>query len=338
MKFGLMLAGQFAIGDNPTIKLNEAVEQTRAARIGGFDSLWTVQHFLADLQYLQPVPLLARLAAEAGDMYLGTSVLLVPLYPPVVLAEELATLAVITGDRFILGAGAGYRPLEFDAIGVPLRERYGRLEESLAVIRQLWSGEPVDHHGKFYEVTGVRLHMRPPRGRHQPVWIGATGPKGIARAARLGDEWLATNEMTLDDLRRGQDTYIAALPDGTAVGTRTFPTIREVLIAPTTDEALALAEPALRQKYANYAQWGHKARPMEDLLDSAIVVGSPEHCLDRLATVVEETRTRHLILRMQWAGSSHAATMRSIELFSARVAPELRKVAGGTSTTELSKH
>ncbi|MBD0863448.1 LLM class flavin-dependent oxidoreductase [Gordonia sp. zg691] len=327
LEFGLMLAGQFNPGVDPLTKLTEAIEQTRAARSGGFDSLWTVQHFLADLQYFQPIPLLARLAAEAGDMHLGTSVLLVPHYPPVILAEELATLAVITGDRLIVGAGAGYRKLEFDAIGVPMRERYGRLEESIEVLRKLWSGDQVDHRGTYYDVSGVQLRMVPPRLGRQPVWLGATGPKGIARAARIGDEWLATNEMTVEDLRVGQDRYMEALPDGDSAEQRSFPVIREVLIAPSTEEALALAEPALRHKYANYAQWGHQTRPVEDLLDSAVVVGSPEHCVERLATLIEETRCRHLILRMQWPGSSHAAAMQSIELFSTRVAPELRSLA-----------
>ena len=326
VRFGLMLAAQFEEGVDPVPKVDESIEQVAAARQANFSSVWTVQHFLADFQYFQPVPLLARLAAEAGEMHLGTGILLVPHYPPVILAEELATLSVLTGGRFILGAGSGYREQEFDAIGVPVKERYGRLEESIEVMRKLWSGDPVDHHGRYYDVAGVKMSMVPPQRENLAVWIGATGPIGIRRAARIGDEWLATGELTIEDIQVGQNTYIEALNDDP--DKHSFPLVREVLVGSTSQEARGHAESALRQKYANYAKWGHPARPIDELLDSVIAVGSPAECLDRLSTVLEQTKARYLILRMQWPASDHSATMKSIELFGEHVAPELKRMYG----------
>ncbi|WP_114423645.1 LLM class flavin-dependent oxidoreductase [Nocardioides houyundeii] len=326
VRFGLMLAAQFEQGIDPVPKMRDSIEQVVASREGDFDSIWTVQHFLADFQYFQPVPLLARLAAEAGDMHLGTGILLVPHYPPVLLAEELATLSVLTQGRFILGAGAGYREQEFSAIGVPHKERYGRLEESIELMRKLWSGDPVDHVGKFYEVSDVQMSLLPPQRQDLPVWIGATGPVGIRRAARIGNEWIATGELTISDIRTGQERFIEASPKDPA--DHCFPLVREVLVAESSQEARRHAEGALRQKYANYEKWGHPSRPIDELLDGVIAVGSPQECLESIAGVLEQTRSRYLILRMQWPSSEHAATMRSIELFGEHVAPELKKAFG----------
>lgn len=332
LRFGLMLAGQFEAGADPRPKVVESVAQVAAARQGQFDSVWTVQHFLADFQYFQPIPLLARLAAEAGDMHLGTGILLVPHYPPVVLAEELATLSILTGGRFILGAGAGYREQEFKAVGVPHAERYGRMEESIALMRELWSGEPVDFHGKFYDVSGVQMHQVPPQGRDLPVWIGATGPIGIRRAARIGNEWMATGELTIPEIQAGQERFIGATES--APDTYSFPLVREVLVAKNSQDARVQAEAALRQKYDSYKKWGHTQKPIDDLLDGVIAVGSPQQCLDNLAEVLEQTRSRYLILRMQWPASSHESAMESIDLFGTHVAPELQRMFGREASDE----
>ena len=333
VRFGLMLAAQFEAGVDPVPKMTESIQQVAAARMSNFHSVWTVQHFLADFQYFQPVPLLARLAAEAGDMYLGTGILLVPHYPPVILAEELATLSVLNGGRFILGAGSGYREQEFQAIGVPVKERYGRLEESIELMRKLWSGKPVEHHGKFYDVSGAQMSLVPPQREKLPVWVGATGPIGIRRAARIGDEWLATGELTIEDLVARQATFIEALDDDDSADNHCFPLVREVLVGDTSQEARRQAEQALRQKYASYEKWGHPVRPIDELLDSVIAVGSPQECLERLSRVFAESRSRYLILRMQWPASSHAATMKSIELFGEHVAPELQRMYGAARDT-----
>ena len=124
MKFGLGLSVQHSPDDSQAGRFLEHLDQVRLAAAVGFDSVWASQHYLsAPFSYFQPIPVLSRVAAEAGTMSLGTGVLLLPLHHPVDIAEQLATLDVISGGRFIFGVGLGYRDAENRALGQNPRER-----------------------------------------------------------------------------------------------------------------------------------------------------------------------------------------------------------------------
>ena len=110
----------------------------------GFDMVALGQHFLStEFQMLQPAIVAARLAAETGPMRLGITIYLLPLLNPVAVAEEAASLDVITGGRFILGAGLGYRAVEDEAFGLGQGERVPRLRQHLEVVKRLWAGDTV---------------------------------------------------------------------------------------------------------------------------------------------------------------------------------------------------
>ncbi|MEO2106651.1 MAG: LLM class flavin-dependent oxidoreductase [Actinomycetota bacterium] len=194
MKFGAMLAGQYLPDQSPTAQMAGAIEQVRAARDAGFDSVWMVQHFRADFAFFQPLPFLARLAAESGDMTLGTGIALLPFYPPVMFAEEWATLDIITGGRLVLGVGSGYREAEFEAFGLDKKDRIGRFTEAMETVRHLWSGEEIAEAGEYFDLRGVTLNTRPLNGTI-PLWIGVVGDQAVARAGRSGDEWLVGPEV-----------------------------------------------------------------------------------------------------------------------------------------------
>ena len=152
--------------------LPDLVAQTRAARDAGFRSLWFPHHYLTGpLQMLQIVPMMAYLAQHAEGMQIGPNILILPLLNPVHVAEESATLDVLTGGNYVLGVGLGYREGEFTAFGVSLKERAPRLEESVALMRRLWSGEKVTHKGRFYEVNDLAIGLRPVREGGPPIWF-----------------------------------------------------------------------------------------------------------------------------------------------------------------------
>ena len=144
MRFGIALSVQHRPDDAQAARFAEHLEQVRVARAAGFHSVWASQHYLSDpFTYFQPVPTLARVAAEAEGLTLGTGILLLPLLQPVDVAEQLATLDVIAGGRLIVGVGLGYRDVENRAMQVDPRARVGRFEEALDVLERLWGGEPV---------------------------------------------------------------------------------------------------------------------------------------------------------------------------------------------------
>lgn len=160
----------------------------------GFDSVWVGDHVLWYVPSPDPAVLLGALAARTTRLRIGTAVMLAALRPAVLVAKMAATLDHLSDGRFILGAGiGGENPAEFEAVGVPVRERSGRLDETLAVCRALWSsnGVPVSYQGRYLTLREARFDLPPLTPGGPPVWIGGRAPRSLARAGRLGDGWLA---------------------------------------------------------------------------------------------------------------------------------------------------
>src|SRR5579859_5071125 len=165
MQFGLAIMNDFPPGTVAAERVRLLREQVRAAREAGIGSIWVLQHYLGNMPTLQPVPLLAALAADAGSMFLGTNMFILPLRHPVGVAEEFATLDHLSGGRVIAGFGLGYRENEFASFGVPLEELIARFEESIGVIRALWTGEQVDVAGQYFSLAGQRISLTPVQPR-----------------------------------------------------------------------------------------------------------------------------------------------------------------------------
>jgi alkanesulfonate monooxygenase SsuD/methylene tetrahydromethanopterin reductase-like flavin-dependent oxidoreductase (luciferase family) len=315
MQFGYVLAGQYLPDDDLQVRVREAVEQVRAAKQAGFTSIWATQHFLADFQFLQTMPFLARLSAEAGGMQVGSAILIATLYNPVLLAEEVATLDVLTGGRFVLGVGAGYRDVEFEAFGVPKGERLGRLAETIDLQRRLWTGEKVTYHGKYLHLDDAQMRMPPVQGDKLPIWIGAQGPKGIRQAAELGDEWLVSPELSMETIAERQAIYREALPAGVNAEDRMFPALRETFAAKSYEDAVRIARPALETKYAAYASWGHQVGSFEDMAKASFLLGSVDDCVEQVERYRSTLGTKFLGTRMQWPGLQQRDVLDSIGAF-----------------------
>ena len=193
MKIGLYLATQFTEQTSLGPQLENLLQQVRVARDNGFESLWAAQHFITEpVQMFQTVPLLARLAAAAKGMQIGPNILVFPALNPVLVAEEAATMDWICDGRYVLGLGLGYREEEFIALGAPFRKRVGRFTEGIELVRKLWSGERLTHHGEHFQINDAGLSLRPKQQPGPPIWIAAVVDKAIERAAVIGDEWLIT--------------------------------------------------------------------------------------------------------------------------------------------------
>jgi probable F420-dependent oxidoreductase len=156
----------------------------------GYDSIW-----LSDttrLGGLAPLPALAAVAARTERLKLGTSVIVLPPRNPVLLARELATVDALSGGRMLPAGGLGIDlPHELEAMGVRRDERVARLEESVAIIKALWPGEPVTMRGRFWSLTDVTLTPRPTRAKLE-LWLGGRAPAALRRIGRIADGWLGS--------------------------------------------------------------------------------------------------------------------------------------------------
>ncbi|MBI2217272.1 MAG: LLM class flavin-dependent oxidoreductase [Candidatus Rokubacteria bacterium] len=325
MKFGLIVAGQYLRDGSPVVRTREMLEQVRLAGDLGFDSVWMVHHYLIEFQAFQPLPMLARMAAEAGSMELGTAIYVLPLQPPVEVAENFATLDAITGGRLIFGVAQGYREVEFEAMGVPRRERAARFEEGLQLITKLWTEPEVTFKGRFYQVDKASLAMQPTRKPRPPIWIGATADGGIERAAGLGDAWMIGPGVEFGKLRRQLDLYRGALSRLGRPLERDYPIFREVLVAPTDAEARDAARAHLHTKYEAYFSWGYVDTTFEDVVRDAFVVGDPDGCARQIQRYGEELGINYFLARVQWPGVSQDEALRGLRLFGERVMPALRR-------------
>ncbi|MET9632684.1 LLM class flavin-dependent oxidoreductase [Lentzea sp. NPDC006480] len=168
------------------------VALARKAEELGLDSVWAgdspVTRPRAD-----PLVLLAAVAQATERVTLGTAVLLPALRHPILLAHQLATLDRLAEGRLVAGMGGGFpnpaTRAQFDAVGVAFDRRVSRLEESIDVMRRLWSGEAISHRGKHFSFTDVRLTPPPFRPGGPPIWLAGSGP-ALRRVARLADGWL----------------------------------------------------------------------------------------------------------------------------------------------------
>jgi alkanesulfonate monooxygenase SsuD/methylene tetrahydromethanopterin reductase-like flavin-dependent oxidoreductase (luciferase family) len=306
MKIGMFVNTQYPEGDNVAARIPELVEQIRVARRAGFSSLLFPHHYLtAPLQMLQIAPAMAYLLPEARGMLVGGNILLLPLLNPVHVAEEAATMDVLSGGNFVLGVGLGYREGEFEAFGVPIKERAARLTESIALMRRLWSGETVDFHGKFYTVRNHAISLRPRNPAGPPVWIAGMVDAAVRRAARIGDAWLIANATTLASTVPLMKSYRAALAEfGREI--TDFPIARECYVGESNATAWEECRRALEYKYASYAVWGMesptKTMKFEDFARDRFIIGDKVAVREEIARYREALGVNHFVMRVQWPG------------------------------------
>ena len=329
VKFGLGLSVQHLPDEPQAVRFREHVEQVRLARAVGFTSIWASQHYLSDpFTYFQPIPTLARLAADARGLTLGTGVLLLPLHHPVDIAEQLATLDVIADGRLVCGVGLGYRDVENTAMGHDPKQRVGRLVEGLEVLERLWSGEPVDYEGRHFNLRSVRISMRPMQSPRPPIWLAANSDGGVRRAARLGDAWLMNPHTTLATLERQLALFRR---ERTALGRPApaeIPLIKECYVSPEAATAVAEAARFVGPKYQAYRRWEQdKALPAGESFDASFdqlardrfLVGDPARIVDEIARYRERLGVTMMIFRLQWPGMDQERVLRSIRLLGQKV-------------------
>ena len=257
MKFGLFINAQHPVGESVSQRIAEASEQTRLAREAGFHMICAGQHYLSHpYQMSAIIPLLARLTADAEGMEIAATVLLIPLLNPVDVAETCATLDAMSGGRFVLGIGIGYRDEEYTAFGIQRSERIPRLIEAMEIIRLLWTEDEVEYNGTYYQVPKVRVATRPVQKPHPPIWVAANGPPAIARAARWGYPWVINPHATIGLISGQLDYYRKVAAEAGQPMPATIPMMRELYVAPDSATAYAESRPYLESKYAAYASWG----------------------------------------------------------------------------------
>lgn len=334
---GLLLSSQFPGGVDPVAGFAEQLEQVRFVRDAGFDAVFASQHYLAHpFQYLHPLPVLARVAAESGDMRVGTSITLLALPNPVDVAEQLATLDVITGGRLTVGVGLGYRDVEFDAFAVPRERRLRRFLDNLDVVRQLWTEDEVSADAEHVRLDRVPVALRPVQRPHPPVWMAGHTDAAIRRAARRGLPWVAA-AAHVDDTYLDHQVAVYRAACRELDEQLDLPMLQELYVARTEEQALDVVGRSLALKYRAYQAWGQDSVLPDDqsfdveferLRQGRFIIGDPAACVERILALARRVGPSHLLLRMQWPGMTQDEVLSSMQLFTTEVMPALERAGG----------
>jgi alkanesulfonate monooxygenase SsuD/methylene tetrahydromethanopterin reductase-like flavin-dependent oxidoreductase (luciferase family) len=281
MRVGVSLRSAYGV-DDARLGARWMIQQAAAAEAAGLDSLFVGDHHVTrDTSYYQNSPILGRLLAEWGDRPSGALYLL-PLWHPVLVAEQVATLASVAAGRFVLQCALGEGAGQFAAMSTDLASRRARFDAGLDVVRRLLAGEEVTTDGPW-SVTGARIGPQPPEP--VDVWIGASAPPAIDRAARLGDGWIASPAALVEDASAQLELYRERC---SAHGRPTGTTVirRDVHVGADDADARRTAAPVVAG--------GYRGLPPD-----ALVVGGVDtvaHQLRALADLgFDEVLVRHLV-------------------------------------------
>jgi alkanesulfonate monooxygenase SsuD/methylene tetrahydromethanopterin reductase-like flavin-dependent oxidoreductase (luciferase family) len=280
MKVGISLTSNHPDVTDPRQGARWMIERAAAARRAALDSLFVGDQHVSPTPYYQNTPILGRLLAEWGEAPAGCLFLL-PLWHPVLVAEQIGTLAAVAQGPFIMQCGLGWGDDRFAAMGANIGTRPSAFEEALDIVRRLLAGETVSSSRRF-RIAEARLALRP--AESVEVWIGASAPPAIDRAARLAEGWIASPGLTLEEARVQADLYRERC---TAYGKEPGAIVlrRDIYVGETSADAQAVLQQAVSR--------GYRGIPTE-----ALITGSVEEVTEQFQSFAEigytEISVRHL--------------------------------------------
>ncbi|MGH8013497.1 MAG: LLM class flavin-dependent oxidoreductase [Candidatus Binataceae bacterium] len=301
-----------------------------------YDDVWlTEHHFVEDGYNPSVLPLAAAIAVRTSRIRIATFVLLLPFHNAVRVAEDAISVDILSGGRFDLGVGQGYRAEEFTALNIPRAERSARLAEGIELIDRLFKEQDVTFEGKYNRVSGMTLHPRPVQAGGPPIWIGCRTAKATERAARLGFHLLAT---------LGPDPagpYQAALLRfGREPKHFNIAQLRTVHVARNADQAWEEAAPHLHYMMTHYDHWLAEANDAAgdqevwrisshtqlraSSLAQGLMIGTPDEVSRKLEEFRAGCACTHFVMAAQFPGMDPALVTRSLELFAKEVMPNFR--------------
>ncbi|MDX6324121.1 MAG: hypothetical protein QOK15_475 [Nocardioidaceae bacterium] len=288
----------------------------------------TEHHFVGDGYSPSTMALATAVGAVTSRLAIMTNIIQLPLHHPLRIAEDALTADIISGGRFRLGVAAGYRAIEFDAFGVRTSQRGTRMDEGIEIIRRAFTGEKMSFTGRHWDIPPVTVTPGPIRPGGPELWIGGTAAPAIARAARHGDGFLASQDRHVTAFNEAADE--AGRPE---VKGRTARTAR-LLVAPEPDTAIAMLGGALLHQVNQYVEFGFIDHapyddPREAVRDGHYEVVDAEGAIAALARAGEAGVAEfHFMARLP--GESATSGAERLEYLAAQVLPRVRTHGGAS--------
>lgn len=306
----------------------EMLDLVGVAEDVGLDSVWLSEHHFVDDGYLPGMmPSLGALAGATDDIAFGSCVALAPFYDSVRLAEDAATLELLSEGRFVLGLGIGYRDEEFESFDVPKAQRPRRIEEAIRVLRGAWTEGPLEYDPEFHgidpDVTVTPKPERPP-----PIVLAGNATASIRRAARMAEGWCPPPRLSPEEIRsRTEEIESVREEEGVTREFTVYPGARG-FVADSTREAWDAFEEGYLYLERKYAEFFDRELPpdFEERAKERALVGTPQEVIERLEAFEEAAGPdSHFVFRTFPPGVDADAARRCLELLGDEVAPALRQ-------------
>jgi alkanesulfonate monooxygenase SsuD/methylene tetrahydromethanopterin reductase-like flavin-dependent oxidoreductase (luciferase family) len=309
---------------------DEMLELGRAIDDAGLASAWVSEHHFEPDGYLSAtMPSLGALAAVTDDVEIGSCIALAPLYDPVRLAEDAATVDLLSGGRLTLGLAIGSNPREFDAFGVPEDERVPRLEDTMRVLRGAWSDGPLDYDPEFHDVH-PDVSVTPKPDDDVPIMLGGSAKPAVRRAARTADAWCAPSALSVDGVRkRVKDIRRVRREEGIDGDFQVY-VLQHGFVADSKAEAWDAMKDGYRYVQRRYAEI-FSGEPVDELpperveeLKEQAVYGTPEQVVEELTEYRDALGDDvHFILRTYHPGIGTDRMVECVRRLGDEVAPRV---------------
>ena len=346
MKFGLFHSVQLPDPGQQARYYRQSLEQVLYAESLGFDSVWfTEHHFTRHGIVSATLALLAYLAGVTSRIRLGTAVTVLPFHNPIQLAEQTATVDVLSHGRLDLGVGRGYQWGEFHRLNIPMDQASRRFEEAMAVLRRAWTDPgPFDHDGEFWTFHDMTLQPRPVQQPHPPLYVAAASPGSMQRVVQQDWNLLIGQGESYDQVAAQMEFYRNALAEAERdYSPQRVVVARAMHAAPTTEQAQRQAqEPFMWFKHTGqevsappnrrvellpeeFADYRRRYAPelrfdFRQICDEVALFGSPELLGERIERL-RKAGVERLIFFVNFGGIEHQQVLDSLALFAAEVMP-----------------
>lgn len=339
-----MKFGAFGLGGG----YQQLMEEVQFAERVGFDGVFFGQHHqdaqaarqaVFQNRIVSNLSLCMAVAARTERVDVGTAVHLLPLSHPIQVAEDVAAIDIVSGGRFILGVGIGYREYDFDTFGIPIAQRVSRFEEGLEILRRAWTEDTFSFVGKRFTLRNVSV-PKPIQKPHPPIWVGPWSMDGAKRAARQATGLITDPIHDTPAEARMVDLYRNL---ATARGVKPYVAVmREIMIADTREDAMNLYTESVLNTFRNYWQhngfnpefdpWVKQIKSPQEVTwerltkNERVLVGSPREVIQQIERLSSDLGGIDYLLPifLHPREQGHEKAMAAMKLFGEKVAPHFR--------------
>ena len=333
MQFGVFYQLPCGEGQTASARYDDTIAQARLADELGFDNVWLAElHFNSRFSVMSaPLMVGSAIAASTQRIKIGMAVNLVPLHHPIRLAEETATLDLLSHGRAVFGIGRGSNPRHFNGYGVDIEEGRNSFQEAVDLILQLWTSDEVTYKGEHFQVDGVRMEPKPQQKPHPPVYVAANSPDTFGIVGNMGHNILVAPMIsTIEGAQAGLKEFRCNLAAG-ALGGKVNINV-PTFVAESRKTARAAFAPSINNYLSTIRETSHgRGKERADMLNYELVdadfaaIGDPEECADKLRQIQQMYGADEFMCWFNTGGMvPQEEVSKSMRLFAEKVMPQFR--------------